>query len=108
MRIKETCPALLAVLKPLSCTHFPYLLLPLSPLLTSCQLGDLDGGAGVRVRRGGGVGGDADLLLVEKALPVSLVLQLLPCRFRPGMELCCFLSGSLSFLLECLGLGDLE
>ena len=107
MRIKETCPALLAVLKPLSCTHFPYLLLPLSPLLTSCQLGDLDGGAGERVRRGG-VGGDADRLLVEKALPVSLVLQLLPCRFRPGMELCCFLSGILSFLLECLGLGDLE
>ena len=56
----------------------------------------------------GGVGGEADLLLVEKALPVSLVLQLLPCRFSPGMELCCFLSGSLSFLLECLGLGDLE
>ena len=67
----------MAVLKPLSFTHLPYLLLPLSPLLTSCQLGDLDGGAGVRGRRGGGVGGDADLLL-EKALPVSLVLQLLP------------------------------
>ena len=40
-------------------------------------VGDLEGGAGVRGRRGGGVGGDADLLL-EKALPVSLVLQLLP------------------------------
>ena len=79
----------------------------MSLLLTSCQLGLLEGGAGERVRRGG-VGGEDDLLLVEKALPVSLVLQLFPCLFSPGMELCCFLSGSLSFLLECLGLGDLE
>ena len=59
----------------------------MSLLLTSCQLGLLDGGAGERVRRGGGVGGDELLLLGEKVLPVSLVLLLFPCLLRPGMEL---------------------
>jgi hypothetical protein len=59
----------------------------LSLLLTSCQLGLLDVGAGEHVLRGGGVVGDELLLLGEKFLPVSLVLLLFPCLLRPGMGL---------------------
>jgi hypothetical protein len=55
------------------------------------------------VLRGGGVGGGDEhlLLLGEKVL-------LFPFLLRPGMDLWAFLSGILSFFLECLWLGDLD
>ena len=62
------------------------------------------------VLRGGGVvGGDELLLLLgEKVLPMCKLVLLFPFLLRPEMDLWAFLSGILSFFLECLWLGDID